>query len=391
MQRPKAWFAQLALVLTFLVAACAELTPPRMPDNPAPRRSIWLDQGWSRAQSDWFHHADQGAQTFRMPYEWFAALEQPGLSRTEMPLFSDQTWLDRFGFVPGQRGLPISFTHGPVYRDEQTGQPAVNPVSGKPLTGLGLTCAACHTGRLVYNGTELLIDGGASATNLGAFSKALGLAVVYTKLIPSRFDRFAARVLGDRAPEEAKTNLKAQVAAWLAVGKRELDLEKSATVKPPEEGFTRLDALNRIGNQAFAVELGVDGNHGPAAAPAHYAHLWEAPWFTWMHYNNAIMQPMAVNVAQTLGVNARTNLTDPARPLFETSADLRQLDRLQQLLAGAPPKRRNRFSGLQAPKWPAALPPVDLARAAKGKELYAELCQGCHLPPPDSDAFWKGP
>ena len=50
-----------------------------------------------------------------------------------------------------------------------------------------------------------------------------------------------------------------------------------------------------------------------------------------------------------------------------------------------------RFSGLLAPKCPAALPPVELARAAKGKALYAELCQGCHLPPPDSDAFWKGP
>ena len=38
-------------------------------------KAVWLDQHWSADQRDWFHHADQGTQTFGIPYEWFVALE----------------------------------------------------------------------------------------------------------------------------------------------------------------------------------------------------------------------------------------------------------------------------------------------------------------------------
>src|SRR5271170_1408056 len=73
---------------------------------------VWLDQHWTADQREWFHQADQGTQTFGIPYEWFMALEQPPISSTGSGLLSDETYLDRYGFIPdtahpGKSEMPI--------------------------------------------------------------------------------------------------------------------------------------------------------------------------------------------------------------------------------------------------------------------------------------------
>ena len=91
----------------------------------------------------------------------------------------------------------------------------INPQTKKPMTGIGFTCAACHTGRLTYQQTTLLIDGGPALTDLGMFRQALGISVLFTKLVPGRFERFAMNVLGEnarrggqgRAPQAARAGL----------------------------------------------------------------------------------------------------------------------------------------------------------------------------------------
>ena len=41
----------------------------------------------------------------------------------------------------------------------------------------------------------------------------------------------------------------------------------------------------------------------------------------------------------------------------------------------------------QVPRWPEhLLGSIDRAKAARGGALYAQHCQNCHLPPPDSAA-----
>ena len=52
------------------------------PNYPPIGKVVCLDQNWTAEQRDWFHHADQGTQTFGIPYEWFMALEQPPISST---------------------------------------------------------------------------------------------------------------------------------------------------------------------------------------------------------------------------------------------------------------------------------------------------------------------
>lgn len=379
----------IVLLSTLALGAC-ELVPPTLPVYPDQNQTIWLDQGWTSEERDRYHHTDQGTLTFGVPYQWFIALEQPTLSLGEAPLLSDKAYLDRFGFVPGSERLPVGFAAGSEFRDPASGGTWDNPATGRPFSGIGMTCAACHTGRMTFKGTEILIDGGSALTNLDSFRTALGQSIAFTGLNPLRFNRFAARVLGTGASDQAKAVLRAQLKQVLNDGEKELALIKATKAKSVAEGFARLDAIDRIGNQVFGIDMNLDENYAPLTAPVHFPHIWNAPWFTWVQYNGSIMQPMVRNAGEAMGVRALVNLTNPARPLFDSTVRVRDLHWIERTVAGSPPFAAKAFSGLRSPSWPSVLPPIDRARAAKGAVLYKELCQGCHLPPPDTAEFWNG-
>jgi hypothetical protein len=289
-----------------------------LPKYPPIENVVWLDQNWTAEQRDWFHHADQGTQTFGIPYEWFIALEQPVLSFTAPGLLSDPQYLDRYGFIPsdtnsGKPALPIGFAYGGPMR-EANGNPWRNPRTNVNLTAVGLTCAACHTGRLTYQKTTVLIDGAPAGLNLEEFQRGVALSLLYTRYVPFRFDRFADRVLGPGASEEAKSALRKKldqvVSQVKAVGGLE-DKVKHQTVK---EGYARLDALNRIGNTVFAVDLLNSADFNPAnfvgySAPVHFPRIWNASWFEWVQYNGSIQEPMTRNAGEALGVLAQVTLT----------------------------------------------------------------------------------
>ena len=269
---------------------------------------VWLPQNWTAEQRDWFHHADQGTQTFGIPYEWFIALEQPPFSSTTSGLLSDPLYLDRYGFIPDtthtDKGeLPIGFAHGGQILDI-SGNSLRNPQTDAEMTSLGFTCAACHTGRLTYQRTTILFDGGPALTNVRNFQKAVGLSIVYTHLMPWRFSRFADRVLGFGASDEAKSNLRKQFDAVYGQVTEVAKLERSVKSKSVDEGFTRLDALSRIGNTVFALDLDHHENFVAYSAPVHFPRIWDASWFEWVQYNGSIQQPMTRNAGEALGVRA---------------------------------------------------------------------------------------
>src|SRR5271168_166393 len=116
------------------------------------------------------------------------------------------------------------------------------------MTSLGLTRAACHTGRFTYQKSTVLIDGGPALTNLDKFQNGVGLALFYTRWMPFRFGRFADRVLGPGASPVAKSELKSQLIKVLADDKKIHDMEENVKSHTVEEGYARLDALSRIGN-----------------------------------------------------------------------------------------------------------------------------------------------
>jgi hypothetical protein len=396
-RRSKIWIGAavlLAVGVAFGVKTFREKLMVHLPDYPPIQKAVWLDQNWSEKDRQWYHHANQGTLTFSIPYEWFVALEQPKLSLGAIGLLSDSTYLDKYGFIPSSTEgnkdeLPVGFARGGPLRDVD-GKPWLNPQTKKDLTGIGLTCAACHTGRFAYQQTTVLIDGGPALLDLGQLRQGVGLSVLFTRLLPFRFSRFADRVLGPGADDGAKAELRAQLdKVWEGFDKvRKLD--QKVADRTLEEGFGRLDALNRIGNQVFALALRNDENYAGTSAPVHFPRIWDASWFDWVQYNGSIERPMVRNAGEALGVAAMINLTDPKQELFESGVQVQELFDIEQLLAGKQPNAENGFNGLKSPKWPAdILPKIDEELAAEGAELYRSICQDCHLSPVGSKEFWE--
>ena len=414
----KAYLKALALAPLLCLAACA----PKLPEFAHSKSNtlVWLEQNWTARQREWFHHADQGTQTVSVPLEWLEALQQPYLFHGGS--FTDPAYLDRFGFIDANEAvdgvkLPVGFAVGPSFRDAK-GVPVLNPITHTAWKRVGYTCAACHTGRVEFGGTTYLIDGAPAMTNLTHFQEHLGLALAFTKYIPWRKSAFETAVLGPNASTEAKTVLMSQVDAVLAGLKVLKDHEDTVRQRSVEEGYGRLDALNRIGNTVFALDfvdakdgegrLYQDINYAPEIAPVHFPRIWDTSWFAWVQYDGSIQQPMVRNAGESLGVDAWVDLTGSRQTLFSSDSKISTLYDIEtQLASKIAPTSDHKFHGLTAPRWPDSLPRcanTDLSnaecvranvadetyqkRVAYGARLYDSHCKDCHLPPITQDGFW---
>ena len=421
-----------------IVPPLAQVLPPPLPNRAPAKAAVWLDQNWTTEDRHWFHHASQGTATFQVPYDWFMALEQPGLRLLSRPgLLSDSAYLERFGFLPspksvhadaaslrrfGYLGSPDAppapqsvaglrptavenFDGLPVGFARLTG--TTNPGTGLPEPDqIGLTCAACHTGSIRYNGTSVRFDGGPAMVDLKKLEIATGLAVAYTLKVPGRFARFAARVLGPDASPAEYNKLKKELSGLgdqLLNQKNALDkVVADKLQKNTEEGFGRLDALNRIGNQVFSTDLAMSGLSGfeknlhAQDAPVSFPPIWTVPWFLYAQYDASIEQPLIRNAGEALGVFAQINLSPDfsSKDLFRSSIALENLVRIEAMLRG-PDLTAPSFGGLQPPKWPSQIFPdaplwkIDPARVSRGRGIYAEICAECHLGPVNDPAFDK--
>ena len=258
------------------------------------------------------------------------------------------------------------------------------------MIGVGLTCAGCHTGSFTYKDTAVVIDGGPALTDLFTMKQGMGIALFLTRYLPGRFSRFAERILGPDSTVDDRETLKNQIDQVLAQYKQVKNLEERVASQSILEGYGRLDALNRIGNQVFSIDLKKPENYAGSSAPVHYPRIWNTPWFDWVQYNGSIMQPMVRNAGESLGVSAELNLTDPSKDLYKSSVDIKSLDEMEQMIKGdKPPNAKDGFSGLRSPKWPSdILPPIDQKLADQGAELYKTHCQECHRPPVTNEAFY---
>ena len=189
-----------------------------VPDFPPVEKSVWLEQNWKPPAREWYRHANQGGQfppMINVPYEWFIALEQPYLTLGDSGALADQAYLDRFGFIPSsteegaydwryckepktgpdyasgpamqawRHRLPVGFTCTDREADPMLlpdGRPWRNPATGETMSAIGLSCAACHTGRLTFKGTQLLIDGGSAMTDIVKLNQAIGVSLFLTAL-----------------------------------------------------------------------------------------------------------------------------------------------------------------------------------------------------------------
>jgi mono/diheme cytochrome c family protein len=342
-----------------------------VPAYRAPGEVVYLQQGWTADQRQEFYHTAQGTRL--LPYDWFMALEQPCLKLTACEPFAARTYLGRFGFLEGQQhptlnpdSLPVGFARQENFSD---------PMTKQTYAVVGLTCAACHTGELRHGNHAVRIEGGPAMIEVSEFQKALGIALALTQKYPFRFGRFAEKVLGPGASEQQKELLKAQLDRSLETAIAELKATDQAKIYVNPAGFARTDALTRIGNQVFAVDMKNDANYAPANAPVRYPQVWDASWFTWVQYNSSIADPLVRNVGEALGVRAVAKLYGEGAGQYENSVDIPNLKKLEELLSGPAP-----YQGLTSPKWPGVFPALDSGKVARGAGLYKKHCQGCHLP-----------
>lgn len=366
-------FAVLALVLVAAALVYPKLDQYRVhiPEYQRPAEIVWAQQNWSEAQRLRFHHTPQGTRL--MPYAWFMALEQPCFSLSGCDLFSDTAYLSRFGFLPGKKdpemnpdGLPVGFAIDKSFRD---------PQSNQTYAVAGLTCAACHTGEMYYGKYAVQIDGAPAMIELAEFEKAIGLALGFTQKIPFRYGRFEQRVLGPSATEEQKAALKKNFDAALAQGLWELQATTARKIYDYPAGFARTDALTRIGNQVFAIDMQNADNFAVSQAAVRFPQIWDASWLNWVQYNSSIADPLVRNIGESLGVRAAAKLYGPDAAQLANSVNVDGLKTLEDLLAGPAP-----FEGLSSPKWPSVFPPLDQAKVARGAGLYKQHCESCHLP-----------
>jgi mono/diheme cytochrome c family protein len=444
-------------------ALAAKMIPPKLPSVTDIKSAHWLPQNWQARDRYWFHHVTQGTATFPMPYKWFIALEQPGVPWTVLGpngKFADNQYLRRFGFIPSppqyenkpdfgkdygyeaDSGAVASKAGGRFPAEDYPDNPDRLPVGfaklkADPKNGLfqdriGLTCAACHTGHIEYKNVSLRFDGGAAAINLQEYEKAIALALVYTKYLPCRFGRFADNILGkDRHPVETRRlrqQLSTIVDTILTRRKWTADILENNAQKDTDEGFARLDALNRIGNQVFfeamlpltdpgkpnAAKAGLPPeltkNFASVDAPVSFPPIWSVSWFRWAQYDASVHNELIRNAGEALGVKAIVNLIDNGaitlapqqkwQP-FRSSVKMENIFWIEKLLAGpnpfAPGTGDPAFKGLQAPRWTDAgkyfsgdagwqlNEDSDIVKA--GRALYQRHCVECHQGPVRDPAF----
>ncbi|MVV47930.1 hypothetical protein EJA72_06690 [Pseudomonas sp. PB120] len=382
-------FRLLALIAVMLGLGLAVvlyyIANPKLPTWSPAQQVHYLEQ-WSAADRETYYFTPQGTQVKGLRYDWFNALELPFSQQR----FAAPDYLARFGFLidPGQKpslnnpgNLPVGFARHQ------------NP--GSQDQYLDITCAACHTGELRFNGQAVRIDGGSAQHVLpssvptlrgGSFGQALVASLATTYYNPWKFERFARNVLGqdyDTRHQALREDFKESLDTFVKVAWN----DTHRGLYPTEEGPGRTDAFGRIANASFGDAIS-PANYRVANAPVDYPQLWDMWTFDWVQWNGSAQQPMARNIGEALGVGATLNFFDSdGQPLkgdnrYPSSVRVRDLHQIEQTL-----------QRLKPPNWPEELlGAIDKPLAAKGRDLFTENCAGCHVPRSvESDGRWVQP
>ena len=336
------WFASLLLVL----AGCAvpQSQPGSVAGQPPPAgAALTLDQGWTDLDRGAFYSTGQGSQLIRAA--WFNALRRPD---ADAPFAADG--LARYGYLPSGSGLPIGFVVDPLHGD------------------LGLTCAACHTGAVRYNGQTWRIDGGRANADFQRFLTDLAQSA-RNALAPDRFDAFAAAVIGPQTTPDAKASLRSEFAAWT-----DSFSGYTANSLPAQPwGAGRLDAFGMIFNRLTAYDLAIPANYHRADAPVRYPFVWNAVAQDRTQWDGAApngnyVKGLARNTGEVFGVfGALTPKRAGNLVYYENSVDFRNLQTLEEKVAA-----------LKPPPWPRAVFGLNAALIPQGALLFASNCASCH-------------
>jgi mono/diheme cytochrome c family protein len=324
------------LARIFVVVVCALSAVAQQP--------AYLNQNWSQDDRQWFYATPQGSKLIL--YDWAMALELAN----EETLWS--TNLERFYFLPSGGALPVGLL--------------------KDGEHLGLTCAACHTNQLEYNGKTYQIDGAPTNADLWAFLDDLGDSLKATAASASspKFTRFAGRVLSSGNTPAGRAKLFAELTKYNDYFQT---FRADSRQNVAKWGRARTDAFGMIFNRVTVIDLKVPSNNRRPNAPVSYPFLWDTSWHNKVQWNGIapnrlVVERLARNVGEVLGVFAQLQFRKPRFPryYYESTVDRMNLIDIE-----------DRLSRLRSPQW-TEIGTIDQARAARGKQLYDDHCIQCH-------------
>ena len=162
---------------------------------------VYLDQGWSQADREEFYWAPQGSALIST--DIYLALIDP---ISNLPI-NDPRFTQHFGFLSENYKSNKNPYNMPVGLASST-------IKEGPFKGtyMGVTCAACHTNQVSYQGKTIRIDGGNSThIRIEPWLQRLSTALDTVQNNPKKFKQLLAKI------NTKKTVSEADVKARLAV------------------------------------------------------------------------------------------------------------------------------------------------------------------------------
>lgn len=398
---------------------------------------IYLDQGWTEAQSLWYYNTTQGSNL--IPYDFFMSLELPD---SDKPFVSDVVF-DKYRYLPQKAtffnpdSLAIGFT-----KDSYQGKDYI-----------GYTCAACHTGQVNYKGKAIRIDGGPAMADMVGYLTTLEKSMRAALKDSDKQARFVKSVIDRDNDYSSKDVVLKDLQKWTNIIRNYNAVNHSHI----DYGYARLDAFGRIFNrvlqhvinkeQARTVMLmatnavgkrlltpaqvdlvleGIDetiiGNQqfgtiiarlastdegypgfsvknmlrlrdylfNEPNAPVSYPFLWDITHSDYVQWNgiadNSGVGPLGRNAGEVTGVFATLDW-QTGEPGFSLSAKLSGQDNKHQKIDFKSSidltnlsRLEDHLRSLKSPVWPEKiLGKIDQDKAAKGQLIYAQYCQSCHM------------
>lgn len=324
-------------------------------------KAVNLEQGWSVRTQQAYYFTNQGSRI--LPYAWFLALEMPD----SQELFRGDDNMRNLRYLPtapdskwNPDGLPVGFVKG---------------LDSNKQAWMGMTCAACHTGQIAYNGTQIRIDGGQTIADVDAFDLSLVAAMKKTSEDEEKFGRFASQVLGLTGTDEAKATLRDALKKRTAALNDRNEANHYQSPNMPQYGYGRTDAIGQIFNKVLYHMNNVPDNARPSDAPVSYPFLWGThqsdvvQWTGFAPNGPLNIGSLIRNGGEVLGVYGEMDIPDDKKVhKYKSSIIVESIGLLEQWVAT-----------LRSPKWPGKiLPPIDQALADKGKVHYDKHCVSCH-------------
>jgi hypothetical protein len=280
-------------------------------------------------------------------------------------LFSSRANLESYGFLYtdnyGDASLPIGMvrdTRGEGYT------PLAKHAQDLTRDYVGLTCAACHTGDLRYNGERVLIHAGQGNLDYERFIADLDAAVTKAVQDP-KGTGYIAQMSGKGVDEKNATSR-------LAAAKQRVDGLRARGQVPAgrESGPGRMDAVGRILNEVFAHQYGDPNSNAPIQVPVSVPAVWNAARLQCVQTNCLTSNSLTRNVGEVLGVfgDSETYQDASGRWRVRSTAKVKNLYALEEAL-----------DWVESPRWPPTWPAP--GNVAEGAKAFATHCQRCHAQP----------